>query len=207
MQMEATINYQSLYEDLQLKYNTAIHELEQLKKMIFGSKHERFIASNNNSLQLSLAIQAHAIAQCNIASAQKIEYTRVKKEVNQNPIVHPGRTKLPEHLQRREHIIEPTGDITGLKKTGEEITEELEYESGKLFVNKIVRPKYAKTNSEGIIIAPMIDRPLPKAIVGAGLLAHIVIDKFVDHKPPCTARWKPLKEKASTYHIAQSAIG
>lgn len=81
MQMEATINYQSLYEDLQLKYHTAIHELEQLKKMIFGSKHERFIASNNNSLQLSLAIQAEAIAQCNIASAQKIKYTRVKKEV------------------------------------------------------------------------------------------------------------------------------
>jgi len=29
----------------------------------------------------------------------------------------------------------------------------------------------------------MIDRPLPKAIVGAGLLAQIIIDKYVDHLP------------------------
>jgi len=183
MQTIATIDYQCLYEDLQLKYNTVVHELEQLKKMIFGSKHERFIPSNTNSLQLTLAIQAEAVAQCNIAAAQKIEYTRVKKEVSQNPIVHPGRNKLPEHLQRREQIIEPAEDITGSKKIGEEITEELDYEPGKFFVNKTIRPKYAKANSEGVIIAPMIDRPLPKAIVGAGLLAHIIIDKFVDHKP------------------------
>ena len=40
-----------------------------------------------------------------------------------------------------------------------------------------------KPNNEGIIIAPMIDRPLPKAIVGPGLLAQIIIDKYVDHLP------------------------
>ena len=64
---------------------------------------------------------------------------------------------------------QPAEDTTSLKKIGEEITEELEYEPGKLFVNKIVRPKYARLNGssgqaksggEGILIAPMIERPV-----------------------------------------------
>ncbi len=59
----------------------------------------------------------------------------------------------------------------------------MEYEPGKLFVNKIIRPKYAKPGGEGVIIAPMIDRPLPKAIAGQGLLAQVVIDKYIDHLP------------------------
>ncbi len=102
--------------------------------------------------------------------------TQVTKE-------HPGRTKLPEHLERREIIIEPAELTESCKKIGEEITEEMEYEPGKLFVNRYVRPKYAKPGNAGIIIAPMIDRPLPKAIVGPGLLAQIIIDKYVDHLP------------------------
>ncbi len=70
-----------------------------------------------------------------------------------------------------------------LNKIGEEVTEELEYEPGKLFVNKIIRPKYAKPGGEGVIIASMIERPLPKAIAGPGLLAQAVIDKYIDHLP------------------------
>lgn len=182
-------DYKILYEQA-LQHNSALqiqitalqHQLSQLQKLIFSSKQERFIPSDNNSTQLTLDIQSQTIAAVKISSAQKIEYTRVSKEIK--PVInHPGRHKLPEHLQRREQIIEPTEDISGLKKIGEEVTEELDYEPGKLFVNKIIRPKYAKRDNEGIIVAPMIDRPLPKAIVGAGLLAQIIIDKYVDHLP------------------------
>jgi transposase len=182
MQTDATIDYKPLYEDLQLKYNMVVHEMQQLKKLIFGSKHERFIPENNSPSQLSLDIQAEAVAQCSITDAKKIEYIRTTKDITENK-EHPGRYKLPEHLERKEIIIAPKENIAGLKKIGEEITEELEYEPGKLFVNKYVRPKYAKPDKEGIIIAPMIERPLPKAIAGAGLLAQIVIDKYVDHLP------------------------
>jgi transposase len=47
-------------------------------------------------------------------------------------------------------------------------------------------------NMEGVFIAPMPDRPLPKAIAEAGLLAQILVDKFVDHLPidRQTKRWK-----------------
>src|SRR6476620_2182426 len=176
------IDYKALYEQSQLTIASLQQELAQLKKMIFGSKHERFIPSENNPSQLALAMEAEAVAACNIIDAKKIEYTRITKEVTERKD-HPGRMKLPEHLERREKIIETTEDVSDCKKIGEEITEDLEYEPGKLFVNRYVRPKYAKPDNAGIVTAPMIERPLPKAIAGAGLLAQIVIDKYVDHLP------------------------
>jgi transposase len=184
MQEVATdIDYKSLCEKLQMENAFLKQELAQLKKIIFGSRHERFMPTDANaSQQLSLNVEAEAIAAVKIADTKKISYTKLIKEITPAKL-HPGRNPLPEHLERREQIIEPADDTTLLKKIGEEITEELEYEPGKLFVNKIVRPKYAKPSGEGVLIAPMIERPLPKAIAGPGLLAQIIIDKYVDHLP------------------------
>jgi len=188
MQTEAVhIDYKTLFEQSQ-KQNEALqiqlaalqHQLNNLQKLIFGSKTEKFIPADQNSAQLSLGIQADQLTQRNITAVHKIEYTRVKTEVKPN---HPGRHKLPEHLERREQVIEPVEDTNGLKRIGEEVTEELEYEPGKLFVNRFVRPKYAKANNEGVIIAPMIDRPFTKSIAGPGLVAQVMIDKYVDHLP------------------------
>ncbi len=196
--MQTAVDYKTLYEEkveeiTQLQYEIASikHQLKELQRLIFGSKHERFIPSNNYPSQLNLDIQAEEIAACKIIDAKKIECIRYTKEVTEKK-EHPGRMKLPEHLERREIIIEPescTCGTEGYKKIGEEVTEELEYEPGKLFVNRYVRPKYvsadkcAASSGEKIVIAPMIERPLPKAIAGAGLLAQIVIDKYVDHLP------------------------
>lgn len=177
---ETAIDYKTLYEQLVAQNATLQQELANLKRLIFGSKNERFVPSESAPSQLTLDIQADAVTACSVIKTQKIEYVRNTTSVTKE---HPGRTRLPEHLERREIIIEPTQIIEGCKKIGEEITEELEYEPGKLFVNRYVRPKYVQANNEGIVIAPMIDRPLPKAIVGAGLLAQIIIDKYVDHLP------------------------
>lgn len=177
------IDYKILCEQLQTENAFLKQELAQLKKIIFGSRQERFVTSDAvTPEQLSLNLQAEAIAAVKITDAKKISYTKLTKEITPAK-PHPGRHPLPEHLERREQIIEPVEDVTLLKKIGEEITEELEYEPGKLFVNKIIRPKYAKPGGDGILIAPMIERPLPKAIAGPGLLAQISIDKYVDHLP------------------------
>ena len=179
MTQEAT-DYKVLYEESAFEIASLKQELANLKRLIFGSKNERFIPAEACPSQLSLDMQAEAVGTCSVAKAQKIEYIRNTTQVTND---HPGRTKLPEHLERREIIVEPVALTEGCKKIGEEITEELEYEPGKLFVNRYVRPKYVKPNNEGIIIAPMLDRPLPKAIVGPGLLSQIIIDKYVDHLP------------------------
>jgi transposase len=181
------IDYRTLYEQAaeqvgaqQIQIAALRHELDNLKKMIFGSRTEKFVPAGQNTSQLALDIQAEQSAQRNITAVQKIAYTRIKTEVKQN---HPGRHKLPEHLERREQIIEPAEDTNGLKRIGEEVTEELDFEPGKLFVNRYVRPKYAKPNNAGVLIAPMIDRPFAKSIAGPGLPAQVIISKYVDHTP------------------------
>ena len=50
-------------------------------------------------------------------------------------------------------------------------------------MNRFVRPKYVSADNSTILIAPIDERPLPKAIAGPGLLAQIAIDKYVDHLP------------------------
>jgi transposase len=178
--IETAIDYKALYEETAVEVASLKHELANLKRLIFGSKNERFVPAESSPSQLSLNIQTDAVAACSVTNTQKIEYIRNTTVITKD---HPGRTKLPEHLERREIIIEPAQVTDGCKKIGEEITEELEYEPGKLFVNRYVRPKYVIAENKSIIIAPMMERPLPKAIVGPGLLAQIIIDKYVDHLP------------------------
>ena len=183
MQTAANIDYKPLYEQSQLEISELRNQLDQLKKMIFGSRHERFVPTDINPSQLSLDIQSEQTAICNIADAKKITYIRTNTTIEQKPLVHPGRMKLPESLRREEIVIEPTEDITGCRKMGEEITEVLEYEPGQLFVKKYVRVKYAKANNSGVVIGDLPARPLEKAMAGPGLLAQIIIDKYIDHLP------------------------
>ena len=183
MHTPVNIDYKPLYERSQLRVEKLEHELLQLKKMIFGSRHERFAPTDVNPSQLSLDIQSEQTAICNIADAKKITYIRSNTTIEQKPLLHPGRMKLPENLRREEIVIEPTEDITGCRKMGEEITEVLEYQPGELFVKKYIRVKYAKANNSGVVIGELPARPLEKAMAGPGLLAQIIIDKYIDHLP------------------------
>jgi transposase len=183
MQQSSSIDYKSLYEQSQVEILQIKQQLQQLQKMIFGSRHERFIPTHASTSQLSLEIQAEPVAACQLVNTQKIEYTRNKLSVEQKPLQHPGRMKLPESLRREQIIIEPSQDITGCKKMGEEITEVLEYEPGELYVKQYKRIKYAKPGNSGVVIGELPSRPIEKAMAGEGLLAQIVIDKYVDHLP------------------------
>jgi len=125
MQAAEDRNYKELYEASLHAIDGLKQEMAQLKKMIFGSRHERFVANdvNNPSQQLKLDLDATTIATCKITSATKISYTRTKTELTFNkPKAHPGRMKLPETLRRETVVLLPDFDITGLKKIGEEIT-------------------------------------------------------------------------------------
>ena len=183
MQNTATPDYQKLYEQSALEVLYLKQQLSQLQKMIFGSRQERFVPAEINPAQLSLAIQAETVAACSVTAAQKISYTRTEAAVEQKPLQHPGRSKLPEILRREEIIIEPVADITGCKKMGEEITEVLEYQPGELYVKQYRRIKYARPGGEGVLIGELPVRPVEKAMAGPGLLAQVVIDKYADHLP------------------------
>src|SRR5215203_3103533 len=183
MQPASAADYKSLYEQSQLRIIALEQQLQQLQKMIFGSRHERFVPAEINPSQLSMGLQAESTASCSVAGAkQVVSYTRTNVSV-ERPVQHPGRMKLPDSLRREEIIIEPSSDITGCKKMGEEITEVLEYQPGELYVKQYRRIKYAKPGNSGVVIGDLPVRPLEKAMAGEGLLAQIVIDKYVDHLP------------------------
>jgi transposase len=152
-------------------------ELAQLKRMIFGSKSERHIG--NDPSQLSLGLDVELLEQPE-KETEQITYTRDKTDSKKGSAI---RLVLPSHLYREEHIIEPEEDITGARKIGEVVTEILEYTPGKFYVEKYVRPKYVFPKEERIVIGELPSFPIPRGNAGAGLLAHLLISKFVDHLP------------------------
>ena len=186
-------DYKILYEQLKEETTYTIasltHQLEQLKKMIFGSKSERFVSTDNTAhpQQLCFSLDAETIATCQITDVTKVQYLRTKTEVIQHhPKAHPGRMRLPEHLRRQIIILQPDGDLSGLKKIGDEITEVLDFVPGELYVKQYIRPKYVQpvsdTNSM-VITASLPRRIMEKSMAGEGLLAQIIVDKYVDHLP------------------------
>ncbi len=183
MQAATNIDYKALYDRSQIELLQLKQQLEQLRKMVFGSKHERFVPSAISDSQLPLNIQADATASCTVSGAQRISYVKSTVTIEPTPLQHPGRMKLPDSLRREEIIIEPAGDLSGCKKMGEEITEVLEYQPGELYVKQYKRLKYVNPDNTGILIGELPARPIDKAIAGEGLLAQIVIDKYVDHLP------------------------
>lgn len=170
---------EALKENSDLKQENAYlkFELDRMKKLIFGSKKERF-TTEENPLQLSLFSNGEsAEVELPAIEKQRISYER------KTPKPHPGRNEIPDHLPVQEVIIEPEEDTTGLVKIGEERTETLEYTPASLVKKITIRPKYAKKNGEGVIIGRLPSRPIEKGIAEASLLAHIIVSKMVDHLP------------------------
>ena len=157
--------------------------IDQLNRLLFGAKRERFISNQHIGGQLELPFEVEE-KPAQEEQTEQITYTR-KKKPRPN---HPGRIALPDHLPVKEIILEPKEDITGLKCIGKEITEKLELVPAKLFTLRYIRFKYIKPQDEQNleckgIIADLPVFPIEKGIAGAGLLAQIVVDKYVDHLP------------------------
>ena len=155
-------------------------QLDQIKKLIYGSRSERFVAAvNPEQIRIDFDLPSDKVELA--GKEQKISY--IRRQAKKGKTIETGRMSIPAHLPRVEIIIEPKEDITEMKKIGEEITEELELAPAHFFVNKYIRPKYAKINAEGIVIAELPSRPIDKGIPGPGFLATIITDKYLDHLP------------------------
>ena len=148
-------------------------QLERLMKLIRGFKSERYVP------QSPLVNQPTLFDVPEDSSDEKEEIEKVTYERKKTK--HKGRNPLPENLPVEEVTIEPEEETSGLKKIGEEITETLKYTPASLVKIRTIRPKYAKPNNTGVIIAPLPERPINKGIAEASLLAHILVAKFVDH--------------------------
>lgn len=159
-------------------------QLEQFKRAMYGSKKERFIATENpEQLILPFEIDQQEATQAVEAVVEEITYQRQKASVKN----HPGRLALPSHLPVHEIILNPTENTEGLKCIGQEVTDELEYTPATLHINRYIRNKYITPENElgtqQAIIASLDFRPIAKCIAGPALLTQLVIDKYVDHLP------------------------
>jgi transposase len=192
--------YQELL-GLKSKVEWLNHQLAELKRLIYGSKRERFLLPD--LLQPSLFdFPETEIAQ---RTKEEITYTRIKPKSSEKK--HPLRAELPAHLPRKEEVIEPENLPEGAKKIGEAVTEILEYEAASIYVRCIIRPKYIVESTDEatrIEIADLPSLPVPRGNAGASMIAHILLSEFCDHLP----YYRQSKIfKRQNLHIPDSTIG
>ncbi|CAN5447868.1 hypothetical protein BH11PLA2_BH11PLA2_40130 [soil metagenome] len=105
-----------------------------------------------------------------------------------------GRKSKPVDLPRRREEI----DLTAAEKIcacgttkirlGQTTSERLDYQPASLFVRELVRPTYVCRCCEQAGHPPQIAKavlppePIPKAGMGSGLLAQVIVSKCVDHR-------------------------
>ncbi len=168
------------------------HELDQLRRMVYGRKSERFISGDDTQEnkgqpgpggQLTLDMHAENVEACSVAEAQKISYTRPKQE--KKP--HPSRKAL-DKLPKKVSVLQPDQVPENAIQIGIEKTRQLHYKAPELWVEELHRPVYLvvtdkETQSSRMLIAPLPLQPIDKCMAGASLLAHLVVEKYVYHIP------------------------
>ncbi|MGI9386958.1 MAG: transposase [Methyloligellaceae bacterium] len=155
-------------------------KVEQLKHQLAGHQRHRFGSKSESADQLGLQLQLEEEETAAARSAPLEEAT------DPEPKQKPKRKPLPPSLPRNEKVLSPGesckcgGDLRSL---GEDVTEELEYIPGRFVVNRIVRPRVACKCCDKIVQAPLPSRPIKRGRPGAGLLAHVLVNKYADHCP------------------------
>ncbi len=94
---------------------------------------------------------------------------------------------MPANLPRRETRHEPLSTTCQcgcqLKRIGEDVAEKLDYVPGVFSVERHVRGKWACSQCETIVQAPVPAHVIDKGIPTTGLLAQVLVAKYADHLP------------------------
>jgi transposase len=180
--------HQKMVAELESELLDLKQRLAWFERQMFGQKSERFVPAEAVAGQLMLAFDAGHARAVDESVRQVIEaHERRVPQKKEN--THPGRLPIPAHLPRVEEVVEPQEDVTDMKRIGEDVTEVLEYDPGKIWVRRIVRPKYARTETSEeadqgqIVQAPARDLPFGRSKAGVSLIVHILISKYVEHLP------------------------
>jgi transposase len=155
------------------------HEMAVLKRLKFAAKSESFTAEQKSLLEetidADLAALEHELAQ--LAPTHPAE--REKQQ--------PKRQVLPANLPRREIHHEPQSTTCTcgcqLQRIGEDVAEKLDYQPGVFTVERHVRGKWVCAHCETLIQAPVAPHIIDKGIPTAGLLAQVLVAKYLDHLP------------------------
>ena len=139
-----------------------------------SSKSEKFVPDDDMQTMLALGITKPAPA----IETETVSYTRQKNTINEKKQGH-GRGVMPTHLPFIDQVIEPQEVTDGMVRIGEEVSWHYEMKPGSLFIKRIIRPKYALPQGDGVVIGELPALPIDKGNAGPGLMTQVVIDKYV----------------------------
>jgi transposase len=173
----------STTEELQRSYACLKEEYLALKRLFFGPRRER-LAEDPGQLHLFDDAVPAAPPDGSATPVPSEELPRRRRQRGH------GRQKLSADLAREEvvHDVSPEGRVCdcGREKAriGEDVSEQLEYQPGKLFVYRHVYPKYACSRcKDGVTREPAVASPIAGGLAGPGLLAYVMVSKFSEHLP------------------------
>ena len=162
-------------------------QIAKLKKQKFGASSERI---EREIEQLELALEYLEIAgAAAISATQPDDDVELSAEEQAAAPNTPRRRKplVAVGTPRERIVLDPGDDCPEcggtLRLIGEDVSEILELISAKLKVIETARLKKSCRRCEKITQLPAPSRPIPRSMVGPGLLAHVLVSKFDDHLP------------------------
>jgi transposase len=155
------------------------HEMAVLKRLKFAAKSEAFNAEQKSLIEETIDADLAAL-QAELDKALPAEQNKGEKKT-------PKRQALPANLPRREIAHEPESTTCAcgcaLKRIGEDVAEKLDYAPGVFSVERHVRGKWVCARCQTLVQAPVAPHIIDKGIPTTGLLAQVLVAKFLDHLP------------------------
>ena len=164
--------------------------LAKLRRQRFGRSSEK-VERDIEQLELALEdLQVAAVESGAVPDEGEADEPEGDTESTKAPEAAPQprrRPRVAEGTPRERREIEPgeaCPDCGGeLRIVGEDVSELVDLIAAKLKVIEIARPKASCRRCERMVQAPAPSRPIPRSMVGPGLLAQVLVSKFDDHVP------------------------
>lgn len=167
-----------------LKIQSLMEELRQFRVKLLGPKSETL-----SDLQLELLADQEPGTTLDEVEAES-KRTPLSAEPPRERKPHPGRQRLPEHLERVEQIVpctEQTCRQCGAETAviGYDESEQLDVVPARHFVRVIKREKRAcRCCHKGVVtMAPLAPRIIEKGLASNTVVVETVVAKYADHMP------------------------
>lgn len=163
----------------QLKIDQLTHEMAILKRWKFAARSEHLNAAQRHLFEETIEADLEAIS-LELEALKNLEHRTPPKQT-------PRRAPLPADLPRIEirHELDGTVCACGcaLKRIGEDVSEKLDYVPGVFSVERHIRGKWVCARCETLVQAPVPPHVIDKGLPTAGLLAQVLVAKYLDHLP------------------------
>lgn len=157
------------------------HEMAILKRLKFAASSEAYSSEQQRLLFETLDTDIEAL------TAEIEQLAPTKPADDQGEKRQPKRTPLPASLPRKQVHHEPNSTSCGcgcqLQRIGEDVAEKLDYQPGVFTVERHIRGKWVCRQCETLVQAPVPPQIIDKGIPTAGLLANVLVAKYLDHLP------------------------